>query len=162
MFSQLDSLESVQSLLSCLVGVFCLAEVSLFCFDRSVVALHCRASVCGLTILNRKPTDNRKAKLRKFLRCRIHSYYYYYYYYYRYYHREHPTSMYLTICSFALIQWITFPKKTFFNIFHVAGIHTGVPHFPGRHLIMSISQQSSLKKFLPAKSQSVFFFAASS
>ena len=26
-------LESVQSLLSCLVPVFCLAEVSLFCFD---------------------------------------------------------------------------------------------------------------------------------
>ena len=31
--------ESVQSLLPCLVAVFCLAEVSLFCFHQSVVAL---------------------------------------------------------------------------------------------------------------------------
>ena len=53
---------------------------------------------------------------------------------------------------FSLIQWITFPRNLFFNIFHVASIHTGVPHSPGRRLRMSISQQSSLRKFLPAKS----------
>ena len=34
-----NSLESVQSLLSCLVAVFCLAEISLFCFVLSVVTL---------------------------------------------------------------------------------------------------------------------------
>ena len=39
------SVESVQSLLSCLVAVFCLVEVSLFCFDTSVVTLYTRASV---------------------------------------------------------------------------------------------------------------------
>ena len=33
----MNSFETVQSLLLCLVTVFCLAEVSLFCFDRSVV-----------------------------------------------------------------------------------------------------------------------------
>ena len=37
---------SVQLLLSCLVAVFCLAEVSLFCsVDQSVVALFRRASI---------------------------------------------------------------------------------------------------------------------
>ena len=40
-----NSFESVQLLLSCLVAVFCLAEVSLFCFDRSVVTLLRRASI---------------------------------------------------------------------------------------------------------------------
>ena len=39
-----NSVESVQSLLSYLVAVVCPAEVSLFCFDRSVVTL-LRASV---------------------------------------------------------------------------------------------------------------------
>ena len=45
MFSQLNSLESVQLLLSCLVAVFCLPEVSQFCFDRSVVTLFRRPAV---------------------------------------------------------------------------------------------------------------------
>ena len=31
------------------------------------------------------------------------------------------------------------PQKLFFNTFHIAGIHTGVPHSPGRRLRMSIS-----------------------
>ena len=48
-FSQLNSLESVQLLLPCLVEVFWLVEVSLFCFDRSVVTLHRRASVTPLS-----------------------------------------------------------------------------------------------------------------
>ena len=42
MFTQ--TLESVQSLLSCLVTLFCLAEVSRFCFERSVVTLFIRFS----------------------------------------------------------------------------------------------------------------------
>ena len=42
MFSQLNSSESVQLLLSCLVEVFCLMEVGLFCFGGSVVTLYCR------------------------------------------------------------------------------------------------------------------------
>ena len=74
--------------------------------------------------------------------------------------REHPTRMYLKICFFALIQWITFPQNLFFNIFHVAGIHTGVPHSPERRLRISISQQSSLRKFLPAKSYYQGFFSS--
>ena len=53
---------------------------------------------------------------------------------------------------FALIQWITFPKNLFFNIFHVAGIHTGVPHSPGRRSRMSIFQQSrESQKISPSK-----------
>ena len=38
-------LESVQLLLSCLVAVFCLVEVSQFWFDQSVVILYRRVSV---------------------------------------------------------------------------------------------------------------------
>ena len=34
-----NSLESIQSLLSCLVAVVCLAEVNLFCFDRVLLVL---------------------------------------------------------------------------------------------------------------------------
>ena len=40
-----NSFKSVQLLLSCLVAVYCPAEVGLFCFDKSVVTLFRRASV---------------------------------------------------------------------------------------------------------------------
>ena len=61
--------------------------------------------------------------------------------------REHPTSMYLKyFFIFALIQWITFPQNLFLNIFHVAGIHTGVPHSPGRRLECPFPSRASLRK----------------
>ena len=40
-----------------------------------------------------------------------------------------------------------FPQKPFFNIFHVAGIHTGVPHSTGRRLRMSIPSRVVSENF---------------